>query len=88
MLELVQAGDRETRHILFDEKFEELSIPKYFLKENLDILSHVNTFQRQQNIQSMTLNYSQKFALNSDYIFFAQSVLQQKKLTLRTRSFA
>ena len=43
LLQLAPGEDRETRHILFDEKWEELAFPKIFLKENLDILFRMGT---------------------------------------------
>ena len=63
LLELALGEDRETMHILFDEKCEELAFQKVFLKENLDILFHVSTILiLTKYFNQLLLNYSQKFA--------------------------
>ena len=81
LLELAPGQDKGTRHILFDKKCEELAFPKIFFRGKFGY-----TFPREHHLtptryfNQRLLNFSQKFALNSDYIFFAQSVLQQKTL--------
>ena len=42
LLELPPGQDKENKHILFDEKCEELAFPKIFFKGNSGILFHVN----------------------------------------------
>ena len=71
LLELAPGQDKGTRHIIFDKKCEELAFPKIFFRGKFGYIRYFN--QR-------LLNFSQTFASNSDYIFFAQSVLQLKKL--------
>ena len=71
LLELAPGQDKGTRHIIFDKKCEELAFPKIFFRGKFGCIRYFN--QR-------LLNFSQTFASNSDYIFFAQSVLQLKKL--------
>ena len=39
---LAPGQDKEIKHILFDEKSEELTFLKLFLKESSGILFHVN----------------------------------------------
>ena len=81
LLELAPGQDKGTTHILFDKKCEELAFPKIFFRGKFGY-----TFPREHHLtptryfNQRLLNFSQKFALNSDYIFFAQSVLQQKTL--------
>ena len=72
--ELAPGEERETRHILFEGKCE-LVFPKIFFKGTLDILITPTKYFSQ-----LLLSYSQKLASNSDSIFFAQFVLQQKTL--------
>ena len=73
--------DKSTRHILFDEKCEELAFPKIFFRGKFGY-----AFPREHHLtptryfNQRLLNFSQPFASNSDYIFFAQPVLQQKNL--------
>ena len=81
LLELAPGQDKGTRHILFDKKCEELAFPKIFFRGKFGY-----TFPREHHLtptryfNQRLLNFSQTFASNSDYIFFAQSVLQQKNL--------
>ena len=81
LVELAPGQDKGTRHILFDKKCEELAFPKIFFGGKFGY-----TFPREHHLTPTTyfnqclLNFSQTFASNSDYIFFAQSVLQQKNL--------
>ena len=80
-LELAPRKDKGTRHILFDKKFEKLAFSKIFFRMDFGY-----TFPREHHLtptryfNQRLLNFSQTFASNSDYIFFAQSVLQQKNL--------
>ena len=70
LLELAPGEDKETKHILFDEKRKfGYTLPREHY------LTPTNYFHQ------CFLNYSQKFTSNSDYLFFAQSVLQQEKLS-------
>ena len=81
LLELAPGQDKGTRHIFFDKKCEELAFPKIFLRGKFGCTfprEHHSTPTRYFN--QRFLNFSQTFASNSDYIFFAQSVLQQKNL--------
>ena len=81
LLELAPGQDKGTRHILFDKKCEELAFPKIFFRGNFGY-----TFPREHHLtptryfNQRLLNFSQTFASYSDYIFFAQPVLQQKNL--------
>ena len=81
LLELAPGQDKVTRHILFDKKCEELAFPKIFFRGKFGY-----TFPREHHLtptryfNQRLLNFSQTFASNSDYIFFEQSVLQQKNL--------
>ena len=81
LLELAPGQDKGTRHILFDKKCEELAFPKIFFRGKFGY-----TFPREHHLtptgyfNQRLLNFSQTFASNGDYIFFAQSVLQQKNL--------
>ena len=78
ILELGPGEDRETRHILLDEKCEELAFPETFFKGKfIDTFPRENYLTPTKYFNQRLLNYSQKFASNSDYIFF---VLQQKTL--------
>ena len=80
-LEIAPGQDKGTRHILFDKKCEELAFPKIFFRGNFGY-----TFPREHHLtptryfNQRLLNFSQTFASYSDYIFFAQPVLQQKNL--------
>ena len=80
--ELVPAQDKETKHILFDEKCEELAFPKTLFKEKFGY-----TFPREPYLTSAKyfnqrlFNCPQTFASNSNYIFFPQTVLQQNNLS-------
>ena len=81
MLELAPGQYKGIRHILFDKKCEELAFPKIFFRGKFRY-----TFPREHHLtptryfNQRLLNFSQTFASNSDYIFFEQSVLQQKNL--------
>ena len=81
LLELAPGQDKVTRHILFDKKCEELAFPKIFFRGKFGY-----TFPREHHLtptgyfNQRLLNFSQTFASNGDYIFFEQSVLQQKNL--------
>ena len=81
LLELAPGQDKGTTHILFDKKCEELAFPKIFFRGKFGY-----TFPREHHLtptryfNQRLLNFSQTFASNSDYIFFEQSVLQQKNL--------
>ena len=76
LLELASGQDKSTRHILFDKKFEELVFPKILFRGKFGY-----TFPREHRLTPIRyfnqrlLNFSQIFASNSDYIFFAQLVL-------------
>ena len=78
-MKLVPGQDKGTRHILFDKKCEEF--PKIFSRGKFGY-----TFPREHHLtptryfNQLLLHFSEIFALNSDYIFFAQSLLQQKNL--------
>ena len=80
-LELAPGQDKSARHIFFDKKCKELALPKIFFRGKFGY-----TFPRERHLtptryfNQRLLNFSQTFASNSDYIFFAQSVLQQKNL--------
>ena len=79
LIEIAPGEDKNTKHILFDKKCEELAFPKIFFKGKFGYTyprEHYLTPTRYFN--QRLLNFSQTFASNSDYIFFAQSVLQQK----------
>ena len=81
LLELAPGQDKGTRHILFDKNCEELAFPKIFFRRKFGYIfprEHHLTPTRYFN-QCLS-NFSQTFASNSDSIFFAQSVLQQKNL--------
>ena len=81
LLELAPGPDKGARHILFDKNCEELAFPKIFFRRKFGY-----TFPREHHLtptryfNQRLLNFSQTFASNSDYIFFEQSVLQQKNL--------
>ena len=82
MLKLAPGEDRETRHILFYEKCKEFTFSKIFFEGKFGYTfpgEHYLTPTKYFN--QRLLNYPRKFASNSDYIFFAQSVLQRKKLS-------
>ena len=82
LLGLAPGQDKETKHILFNEKFEELAFPKTFFKGNFGY-----TFRCEHYLTSTgyfnrrLLNCLQTLVANSDHIFFAQSVLQRKNLS-------
>ena len=81
LLELAPGQDKGTRHILFDKNCEELAFPKIFFRRKFGYIfprEHHLTPTRYFN--QRLLNFSQTFASNSDYIFFAQPVPQQKNL--------
>ena len=81
LLELAPGQDKGTRHILFDRKCEELSFPKIFFRGKFGYTvprEHHLTPKRYFN--QRLLHFSQIFASNSDYIFFAQSLLEQRNL--------
>ena len=81
LLELAPGQDKGTRHILFDKKCEELTFPKIFLRGKFGYtFPHEHHLTPTRYFNQCLLNFSQTFASNSDYIFFAQSVLQQKNL--------
>ena len=66
---------------LFDKNCEELAFPKIFFRGEFGYTSpreHHLTPTRYFN--QLLLHFSQTFASNIDYIFFAQSVLQQKNM--------
>ena len=77
LLELAPGQDKGIRHILFNKKCEELAFPKIFFRGKSGY-----TFPREHYLtptryfNQRLLNFLQTFASNSDYIFFAQSVLQ------------
>ena len=81
LLELAPGPDKGARHILFDKNCEELAFPKIFFRRKFGY-----TFPREHHLtptryfNQRLLNFSLTFASNSDYIFFEQSVLQQKNL--------
>ena len=81
-LELASGQDKETKYILFDKKCEELNFPNIFFKGKLRY-----TFRREHYVTSTNylnqhlLNCLRTFASNSDYIVFAQFVLQQNNLS-------
>ena len=81
LLELAPGPDKGARHILFDKNCEELAFPKIFFRRKFGY-----TFPREHHLTATRyfnqrlLNFSQTFASNSDYIFFARSVLEQKNL--------
>ena len=70
---------RKISHVLFHEKSEELTFPKIFFKGKFGY-----TFPSEYYLtptkyfNQRLLNYSKKF---DKYIFFVQSVLQQKKVS-------
>ena len=83
--EIYNIAPGENRHpvsIMTDQKCEELAFPILFpkgrfgYKEERDIkLSPVKYFN------ARLLHYSGRFASNSEYLFFAQFVLEQKKVS-------
>ena len=82
LLELAPVDDKKFRHNLFDEKCEELPLQNIFFKRKFGYTfpcKHYLTPIKYFNLH--LLNYAQKFASNSDHKFFAQSVLEQKKLS-------
>ena len=76
LLELAPGQDKETKHILFDKKREELAFPNIFFKGKFG-----DTFQREHYL-TLTKYFNQRLLIcsNCDYIFFAQLVLQPKNL--------
>ena len=76
-LELVLIKDKKIKHSLFDEKCKGLAFPEIFFKEKFGY-----TFPREHYLTSTKyfnqrlLSCSQILPSNSDYIFFAQSVLK------------
>ena len=71
LLELGPGQDKETKHILFSEKCEELAFPKLFVKGKFGynfLCDYYLTSAKYFN-QSL-LNCSQTFTSNSDYIYF------------------
>ena len=76
-LELVPIKDKKIKRSLFDEKCKGLAFPEIFFKEKFG-----HTFPREHYLTSTKyfnqrlLSCSQILPSNSDYIFFAQSVLK------------
>ena len=81
MLELAPGKDKGTRLILFDKKCKESVFLKIFFRGKFRY-----AFPREHHLiptryfNQRLLNFSETFTSNSDHIFFAQSVLQQKNL--------
>ena len=79
LLELAPGQVKGTRRILFDKKSEEFAFPKIFFREKCSY-----TFPREHHFtptryfNQHLLNFSQTFASNSDYIFFAVSITAKK----------
>ena len=79
LLELAPGQDTGTRHILFDKKCEELAFPNIFFRGKFGYrFSREHHLTPTKHFNQCLLNFSQIFASNSDYKFFARSVLQQK----------
>ena len=77
-MELTSGEDRETRHILFAEKCEKLSFAKIYFKGKFRYaFPRKHYLTSRKYFSQLLLDYSQKFVLNSDNIFFAHSVLQK-----------
>ena len=81
LLELAPGQDKGTRHIVSDKKCKELAFPKIFFRGKFGYtLPREHHLTPTRYFNQRLLNLSQTFASNSDYVFFAQSVLQQKNL--------
>ena len=81
LLELAPGQVKGTRHILSDKKCEEWAFPKIFFRGKFGYtLPREHHLTLTKYFNQRLLNLSQTFASNSDYMFFAQSVLQQKNL--------
>ena len=85
LLELAPGQDKGTRYILFDKKCEELTFSEIFFRGKLAYTFPCeNHLTPARYFNQSLLNFPQTFVSKSDYIFFAQSVLQQKNLKDQT----
>ena len=81
VLELPPCQDKKTKHF-FNEKSEELAFTKIFFKGELEYTFPCEIYLTSTKyFNQRFLNCSQTSSSNSGYIFFAQSVLQQKNFS-------
>ena len=79
LLELAPGQDKGTRYIFLDKKCEELAFPKIYFRGKFGYtFPHEHHLTPARYFNKDLLNFSQTFASKSDFIFFAQPVLQQK----------
>ena len=67
-----------TKKFLFDQKCEEPAFPQFFSKDRFGYSAERKIkLSPSKYFNQRLLNYKLSFASNSDYISFAQSVLQE-----------
>lgn len=77
--EISPGEDCATKNILLDKHCEQLAFPSLFSDGNYGYTHNRQIFLNlSQYINQRLLKFSQAFARNIDYIFWAQTLLQQK----------